>query len=322
MSVKKINNELYELLTLGEKFLKQYRKYKDDPVVKGQLEESFEDFGPMLNNEAIKLQLYGKLPAALAVFELLLEIMREMENRKGEGVILNNIGMVYRSWGRYQEALETYEEALGIRREVGDRAGEGTTLNNIGLLYINQELFPQAVPPLTTALDIFEELTSTIKSGARRQTFRGRHLTTTFSLVYNGLSWYFSDKPTEEKPADLLLQALKYLELGKARELVDKLDPRHQQLSFSELCPEFQQLINEEQRLTRDIYQLNQLLYQQQQAASVPLTRESTLQLKQLRSSLFEQLTQKTTRVKVLRKKIFDECADPGLVRQTAKYDP
>lgn len=86
---------------------------------------------------ALGFALYrlGNLPGALNHFELGLEILRELGERRGEALILHSISRVYRDWGRWEEALRVLEESLAISHEVGDRTGQASTLINISQIY-------------------------------------------------------------------------------------------------------------------------------------------------------------------------------------------
>jgi tetratricopeptide (TPR) repeat protein len=102
--------------------------------------------------EALKLyqlgtQQYrkGQLKEALATFQQVLTITREIQDRAVEGATLNNIGFVYERFGQYPKALEYYQQSLEIIKEVGNRAGEGAILNNIGAVYRSLGQYPKAL---------------------------------------------------------------------------------------------------------------------------------------------------------------------------------
>jgi tetratricopeptide (TPR) repeat protein len=81
-----------------------------------------------------------KIPNKLLdYYEQTLVILREVEDRSGEGATLNNLGLVYDDLGNKQDALHYFEQALVIRREVGDRSGKGITLCNISSLFFRQQ---------------------------------------------------------------------------------------------------------------------------------------------------------------------------------------
>ena len=96
--------------------------------------------------------------SALKYLNQALPIRREVGDRKGEATTLNEIGLVYNSISQPQSALKYYNQALPIIRAVGDRRGEATTLNNIGLVYNNISQPQEALKYLNQALPISREV--------------------------------------------------------------------------------------------------------------------------------------------------------------------
>jgi len=95
---------------------------------------------------------------ALKVLQQALTIYQELGNRRGVGVGLDNMGEVYQIQGDYPQALEILQQALVIRREVGDHIGEGETQNNMGAVYSLQGEYPKALAALEEALAIHREV--------------------------------------------------------------------------------------------------------------------------------------------------------------------
>lgn len=91
----------------------------------------------------------GQLQQALQTYQQALAIVREVDNRAGEGWALNNIGEAYLILGQYQTALAYYQQALAIREDVGDRAGKGVTLYNMGAA-LEAQRFPTPLNSLIT----------------------------------------------------------------------------------------------------------------------------------------------------------------------------
>ncbi|MBD2384210.1 CHAT domain-containing protein [Cylindrospermum sp. FACHB-282] len=100
----------------------------------------------------------GQFQEALKTFEQGLVIVRQIRERRGEGVILNEIGGVYRSLGEYAKALEFLQQALAIYKQIDDKASEGGTLNNIGLVYNKLGEYPKALAFYQQALAIHKEI--------------------------------------------------------------------------------------------------------------------------------------------------------------------
>ncbi|MEE3718851.1 tetratricopeptide repeat protein [Tumidithrix elongata RA019] len=127
------------------------------------------------NLNQLGIQQYGKgqLKEALATFQQVLVIRKQMKDRAGEGTALNNIGAVYNSLGQYSQALEYYQQSLVIRKEssaiactpnaksascIAARTGEEATLNNIGLIYSRLGQSSKALAYYQQALAIIKEV--------------------------------------------------------------------------------------------------------------------------------------------------------------------
>ena len=120
-----------------------------------------------LLNEAGELHYAsGNLEDALELYQQLLTINQENNNRKGEGEALNNIGGIHWSQGDYDKSLSYLEQSLTIRREIGDRVGEGTTLNNIGTLHHARGDYATALKYLGQSLSIRREIDDRAGEGA------------------------------------------------------------------------------------------------------------------------------------------------------------
>ncbi len=90
------------------------------------------------------LELRGLWSEWESLYLQILEVMHNLENRRGEGVTLNNLGNAYKAQNRWREAERAYQDSLAICREFGDRVGEGTPLNNLGLVYQSQNRWQEA----------------------------------------------------------------------------------------------------------------------------------------------------------------------------------
>jgi len=108
----------------------------------------------------------GQFREALATFEQVLVIFREIGDRAGEGSTLNNLGKVYQSLGQYQQALDYYQQSLAIHREVGNLVREGTTLTNLGEVYEKLGKYQQALEYFQQALVVMQEVSNLAGEGA------------------------------------------------------------------------------------------------------------------------------------------------------------
>lgn len=80
-----------------------------------------------------------------------LEVVREMGNRRHEGVLANNIAEIARLRGDYQTALILFQEAEKVAAETGNRRSQMVTLHNIATTWI-------ALGQYRTAAKILERL--------------------------------------------------------------------------------------------------------------------------------------------------------------------
>ncbi|MEC4811852.1 MAG: tetratricopeptide repeat protein [Scytonema sp. PMC 1069.18] len=76
--------------------------------------------------------------AALASWEQVLNIYREIGDRYAEAVILGSIGSVYHSLQQHRQAIVYHQNSLAIKREIGGGIPEqADSLQNIGAAYYN-----------------------------------------------------------------------------------------------------------------------------------------------------------------------------------------
>ncbi|MDZ7952498.1 tetratricopeptide repeat protein [Nostoc sp. DedQUE09] len=97
--------------------------------------------------------------AAIALYQQAIEIFRELQLKRDEGLVLNAIGLSYYYLSSYTKAKQSLEESLTIFRAEDSRdiQQEGRVLNNLGILYDATEDFAQAKESYELALKIFEE---------------------------------------------------------------------------------------------------------------------------------------------------------------------
>jgi predicted ATPase/tetratricopeptide (TPR) repeat protein/class 3 adenylate cyclase len=99
----------------------------------------------------------GRIEEARDCFGTALAIHRETKNRRAEGAIIANLGCLHDEQGRTEEAEAHYEIGLTIDREIGNRRDEGMTLNNLALLHYEQGRVDSALGLFDQALAIARE---------------------------------------------------------------------------------------------------------------------------------------------------------------------
>jgi len=65
----------------------------------------------------------------------MLELSREIGDRKNEALALNNLGGVYAHLGDYWRAFEYHQSSLKIRTAIRDRIGEANSLKHLAMTY-------------------------------------------------------------------------------------------------------------------------------------------------------------------------------------------
>jgi tetratricopeptide (TPR) repeat protein len=95
---------------------------------------------------------------AHALYEELLPIQRELNDREGEGWTLNNISQIYDVKGDYDTALRYLTDSLKIRQDIGDKEGEGVTLNNMATIAHAKGDYDTALRYLTDSLKITQDI--------------------------------------------------------------------------------------------------------------------------------------------------------------------
>jgi len=97
----------------------------------------------------------GRLPEALAGFELALDAARAAGSLPAELAVLRSVGRARRMAGERAEALRDFTGALDLARQLGDTAAEGIALRELGNLALldgrhgdGEELFGEALEVL------------------------------------------------------------------------------------------------------------------------------------------------------------------------------
>jgi len=114
--------------------------------------------GNHLGNLGIAYHYLGDIRKAIHFYNRILELHREIGDRRGEGADLSNLGLAYSHLGEPRKAIEYYEQALKIAQEIGDRRGVGAILGNLGLTYADLEENRSSIEYHNQALAIAREI--------------------------------------------------------------------------------------------------------------------------------------------------------------------
>ncbi len=263
--------------------------------------------GITLNSIGLVYYDFVRYDEAIEYLQKALTIRGEIGDKAGEGVSLNNIGLVYEALGRYQEALEYYQKSLKIREEIGDRGGLQVVLGNIGWAYRSLGEFERAFEYLKRSIDLAETLVSGVSSELIRTSYRASLMD-----VYAAVSNLLIEEFERDKDEKHLLEALRFIELSKAREIVDKLEKRGWEKFEAErmICPEHEELLRKQEELMRE-------LAQKEEEIKKTVERETRTS----RTAL-EEAEVLGAQLRRLRAEIMEKCRDPGLAKPTSEYNP
>jgi len=117
----------------------------DDPDV-----DLTEERARILNRMGNAYRSKGEIERALDVFEEVVDIRRDRDDRQKLAAVLSNYGATLDRANEYERTVDVFEEARDLFEEVGDRSGVMTVLNNLGITY-------QYLDKNDRAVDCFEE---------------------------------------------------------------------------------------------------------------------------------------------------------------------
>ncbi len=185
-------------------------------LVRAQTEPDRIQEAGKLYQKATELLNKGQLDAALATFEEVLAILREIDERQGQAATINQIGQIYYNLGEYQQALDNYETATRIFKEFKNDGGVAITMTNMAVVYRNLGQYQKALSFYQEALAIFRSAANplaeatTINNIAAVYENLGRYET--------AVSYYQKALEKFKEMGDRRSQAYALLNIGSARE--------------------------------------------------------------------------------------------------------
>lgn len=175
-----------------------------------------------LYQKANELLNQGQFNPALATFEEVLVILREIDERQGEAATINQIGQIYYNLGQYQQALDNYEAAYLIFQELKNDGGVAITLSNMAVVYRNLGEYQKALSFYQESLALLRSVNNplaeatTINNIAAVYENLGRYET--------AISYYQQALENFQKISDRRSQAYALLNIGSARENLGERD--------------------------------------------------------------------------------------------------
>lgn len=111
----------------------------------------------VLNTYGKMLTQLGKLEEATEQFELVLDILKEMNAPRLQAETLANIATVLALQNNDAKALEFQKQALALRRTIKDKQKEAESLTSIGLLYRHMKNSERSLANHAAALSLCQE---------------------------------------------------------------------------------------------------------------------------------------------------------------------
>jgi CHAT domain-containing protein/uncharacterized protein HemY len=142
---------------------------------------------------------------ALEYFEQALQIYREIQDVKGEGITLGSMGFAYSHIGEYQKALDYAQKSLSIARQIGNPYGEQYGLNNLGSTYVRIGQYYKAINHFQEALAIAKKVNN----------LQGQSMTLTYlGHTYTLLGQYQKAIDNYQQSLEIAKQIRNYLGQG------------------------------------------------------------------------------------------------------------
>lgn len=154
-----------ELLGSASDWLRERGRVREglavlEPLLNSQVQKAMTPrlMGGLLGTVGLAQHLLGEMEKAIGHYEQALVILREIGDRRGEGVVLGNLGVAHADLGEVEKAIRSYEQGLVIAREIGDHQGAGKALGNLGTAYLGVREVEKAVGCYEQALMIAREI--------------------------------------------------------------------------------------------------------------------------------------------------------------------
>jgi len=142
-------------------------KADDEGSASGHYEVTLEERRPATEKDRRSADLLARFAAgeglrrgsdsegALAVYQDLLPVARELEDRSCEATLLYRVGWMETNLSHWDRSFEPFEQAISLFGSLGDRFMEATSLNRCGEAYRVRFRFAEAQAAHQRALDLF-----------------------------------------------------------------------------------------------------------------------------------------------------------------------
>lgn len=116
------------------------------------------EMGEALRVQAINHWHHGNIEGARSLYEQVLQIQRNINNRIEQAKTISNLATLCWSQGDHLQSRALFEEAIQLHRELGQRRAEGISLNNLAVTYHLDGPFENARMLHEQALDIHRKI--------------------------------------------------------------------------------------------------------------------------------------------------------------------
>ncbi|MHA1787726.1 MAG: CHAT domain-containing protein [Candidatus Helarchaeota archaeon] len=204
--------------------------------------------------------------------------------------------------GNYEKAEKLYLESEKLYQELEDLKGIGLCNHHLGLIYLQNDQIDQAISRLQFATNAFENIKKEISIEQFRTTLQSDVIP-----VLEDLTYAFILKNNK-------IDALDSLERGKSRELIRKMDG----FDTIDKCPKMTDLIRKENIL---------LGYFQEREDEITQLKSDYINnyinfesYKQRIKKINKEIKDASIKLREIRTKIYENCADPGKVQPSLNY--
>lgn len=205
--------------------------------------------------------------------------------------------------GKIKSASSFYKRAEELYQELEDLKGIGQCNHHLGLIAIKKGKYKEAIERLTSAAEAYENMKKEVSVEEFRTTLQSDVVPVLEDLSYA----YLLNNDHRN--------ALNTLERGKNREIIRNMEG----FDTTSVCPELKDLISEERKL------LDEFHYREQRISDcknsymyneVPY-EEYIRDIRELNKEIKEY----TKKLRTIRTKIYEKCADPGAVQPSLDYN-
>ncbi len=116
------------------------------------------DVGACYNNIGTAYYALSRYGEAIKYFEITVEIMSKLGQKRLEGIAHHGLGTCYQALGQYKKAIEHQEKAINSLKETGDKMAQGRSFSVLGLIYYAIGQHKKAIEFFKSALKVSQEI--------------------------------------------------------------------------------------------------------------------------------------------------------------------